>query len=242
MAGIPHTKLVIRGQYAGTSEEWSIGHKFSKYLGVDYLQAGIAGGPVPNPAPPLDQTANIDLINEAQLKAAVGAFFGTAMFSSHVWVREVRAYHIGPDGKTVGNPRWFDWTGTEVKGTGTSVVYPPQTALVVTTAAANRGNARYGRFYLPMINVPLEPDLRIHVNQAVTIGAASTAYLKALSRAFVIPNGLPHPTPVNISMLGQGRQQPITRIRVGRVLDTVRTRRRQLEEAYQDTDLLEWQS
>nr|CRY96618.1 hypothetical protein [uncultured prokaryote] len=102
----------------------------------------------------------------------------------------------------------------------------PQIALVLSMRTARtRGYASNGRMYLPTAETPSDSSGLITLstadsaalNGAVFIGAVNAVGLGAASV---------------MSTVGAGLIEPITAVRVGRVIDTQRRRRNQLPESY----------
>lgn len=216
-----HLKIVFRGDFAGTPEEWSYSTKWSR---------AVIGGP----------DAGVNDINGAAVLTALQAFHNNARFPSAVRVQEWRAYVIGTDGRMEGNPRLEDLSSAPVAGTGV-VRFPPDQALCVTTEAANRGHARFGRFYLPTPSTGIAgTDLRLSVADAQAWVTATTTFLKAVSDAIDIPGTIESAEMLNISNDATSTFQPVRNIRVGRVLDRIERRRRSLEEAYEASGTIDW--
>lgn len=212
-----HVRISFRGRLNNTPEIWSHSHNLNR----------------PAAAVGFDLTH----INLDDLAAAWTTMAATCL-DSFVHLTDVRVYAIGTNGRMEGNPHYREYaTADEPKGGGSGQAFPPQIALCVTTEAPNRGPARFGRYYLPLPAVSLESDLRISEARATQILGAQRTFLLALRDAYgtpAAPDVIDLP-PVNVSTLGgggAGSQQNITRVRVGRVLDTIRRRRNAMDEAY----------
>lgn len=221
MTVLTHLKIVFRGDFQGTPEEWSYSTKWSR---------NVVGGP----------DATVNDIDQSAVNAALTAFHNNARFPSAVRVQEWRAYQIGTDNLMEGNPLLVDLSGAPIAGTGV-VRYPPDQALCVTTEAANRGHARYGRFYLPSPSTGLSgTDLRLSVADAQSWVTATTTFLKAVSDAIDVPNTIDSSSMLNISNDATGTWQEVRNIRIGRVLDRIERRRRSLDEAYEASGTIDW--
>lgn len=102
---------------------------------------------------------------------------------------------------------------------------PPQSALAVTLRTeARRGRANSGRFYLPKLGGTLQGDGRIAETQAADIAVAATTFLDAMHVA------LPGWRAAVMSDIGEGTMRFVTHVEVGRVVDTIRSRRTSLDE------------
>lgn len=216
MTFIPHVKIVFRGTYNTTQEEWTFSTKWQKDYGGFAL--------------------DINNIDATAVQTALATLFTTNQrFSQYVRVTGWRAYDIGPSGRMVGNPRIVEFApAAYIAGTSTYLV-PPQIALCVTTGGANRGPARYGRFYLPAPGKSVTGDCRISATDQSDYLTGAKAFLEAVQNAIDIPDTFTPAKMINASAVGAGAEQEVTHIRIGRVLDTQRRRRAQLDEAYAET-------
>jgi len=208
-----HLRIVFRGIFTGTPETWSF---------------GVHGQSVVSTHP----DATVDDVNLETLVSAWDALADSdAHLPSNARLGDVRVYQIGTDGRAVGKIGLLDVAARNLQGP-TSPQYPPQISLAVTTVGATRGAARLGRFYLPTALLLNFTDSRLSaVNAEVTAVAAGT-FLKACSNAIDLPDQLGSAQMVNVSSRGgpDGTLQAIDHVEVGRVLDTLRSRRRALVE------------
>lgn len=225
MAVPTHFRFVVRGSFIGAEETWSTSCHFSR----------------DNPAEP---DAGLDDINEGNVTSAVAAYFGTSEHLASTQVDDWRFYVIGTDGHMEGNgPLLHEFEDNEVKGTGTSYKYPNQVALVATLVATNRGPARFGRMYLPPPNKGLDTTGRLSAADAGFLADSVGAFLKAVADSIDMElttssEGLNiSPGPPGSSV---GTRQTIDHIEVGRVLDTMRSRRRSLIEERAVAGHLDW--
>lgn len=153
-------------------------------------------------------------------------------------LEQVKLNVIGVDGRyedaTTSHTHWF--TGT-LPATSYAAIYPGQVSLVASlTTDADRGLASRGRIYLP------SPKLAINSTYG-TIEAADA--ISVANRVAVLINSIndwPGWDAVTewagmrvqvVSSVGAGAMRPVTGVRVGRVLDTQRRRRKSLLEQYQ---------
>jgi hypothetical protein len=86
-----------------------------------------------------------------------------------------------------------------------------------------------GRFYLPT-NLALETDRRLSVTTAENAAVVIGTFLKGISGAIDLPGTVLSSSAVNVSSVGAGLLQRVDHIEVGRVLDTLRSRRRSMLE------------
>ena len=218
-----HIKVVIRGIHVGTPETWS----YSFHL-----------WPYENILPEIIETVQFHAedLDASTVAAALVAFHASANFATTSQVTDWRAYDIGTNGRMVGNPSIYTWSGTSgPKGT-TTYKFPPQVALVATLEAEDRGLARFGRCYLPTPSLALSGDLKISSVDAAAVATGFKTMLRAIQDA--VPGAIPAKL-VNVSgraTAGQTDHQFVKWIKVGRVLDTVRSRRTAMVEDRQIID------
>ena len=209
-----HFRFTARGVFFNSPEEWSFGFHMSRDNN--------------------GSTAHPGDVDQAAVTSAFAAFFGggtPGSISSDVKMTDWRCYEIGNDGLTVGNPLVVDVTGDSIAGTA-GTKYPPQVALCATLVAVDRGPAKFGRFYIPSPADGLNSDWRLTVAQATAYANKSTQLLKSVSDAIDLVLGSSS-TGLNVSSRGgsgAGTKQEIDHVECGRVLDTVRSRRRSLLE------------
>lgn len=197
-------RLQVAGALYGGVERFSFGVNFTEI-----------GGPAdaPSVVPPALLTA---------LEAMWGA---QRVCPTWAAIDLVKLNLIGPDGKYVnqGDTVQHEYV-TPVPG-GVSGNFPPQAAIAVTLrTAANRGRASRGRFYLPASSGDMGTDGRYLTLKSAAIQAAAATFLNAAEDA------LPNWRVAVLSNIGAGTVRPVTGVQVGRVIDTIRSRRRSMPE------------
>jgi hypothetical protein len=221
MAVPRHLKVVVRGQFDNTPEIWSYSMRFDRTLWGE-------------------GDAHAEDLQDGGMLTALTAFHSTSLFSPETRVTGWRAYDIGEDGRMEGNPKVVEIaTASQPKGTASSRM-PIQTSLVVTTEAENRGPARYGRFFLPGPAKNLGTDYRILASDALLYLNAAVTFYKAVSDRIDVDFSVTGVKAINVSNIGTGAQQTIRNLRVGRVYDTLRSRRGALLEEYQSSGTIDW--
>lgn len=157
---------------------------------------------------------------------AVTAFIVSGLISSDAKLGWIKLNPIGTDGRYMTNQtvRWDD--ATPAAGTG-NTGYIPQTALVVSLQTGfARGYAHSGRFYLPVPDVYPAADGVVAEATITPYVTAATTFLEALNTALTgFRVGV-------VSNVGTGAEREVTNVRVGRVLDTMRSRRTKIPETY----------
>lgn len=213
MAVPTHLKIVFRGIFENTEEEWSFSTKWSRQ---------VSGG----------GDAGTSDINQDGVSNAISALIntqGAARFGSSTLVTEWRAYQMGTNNRMEGNPLQVT-LATPARGAAANI-YGSSTSLCVTLVGADRGPGRFGRFFLPS---PAEPvvDFRLTLAKVTAYETAITAFLKSVSDAIDLPNTVNSSEMLNVSLLPApgGSSQVVDHVEVGRVLDNLSTRRRQLDE------------
>jgi hypothetical protein len=162
--------------------------------------------------------ANMDTI-----AAAVQAFHArpTSKIATNAILREVRFAHVNALG-VQDQPTYLK--AVDTRGGGGSPLYPSQVALAVSLRGPVRVSPARGRFYLPMPTAFVNESSGL-MDAAVASGVADSAV--TLANAI---SALGATTRMSIdSRYGMAT---VTEIRVGRVLDTLRTRRNAVKEAY----------
>lgn len=117
---------------------------------------------------------------------------------------------------------------TPVAGGGSGVV-PAQIALAVSlVTGAKRGLASKGRFYIPVPIGTLGTDGLLPAATSASVASQAATLINAIHA------GVGGDWRVGVvSDVGAGAQREVTSLRVGRVLDTIRSRRTSLPESYQ---------
>lgn len=223
MAVPTHFKFVFRGVFENTEEEFSFSAKF---------QRSIAAGP----------DAELSDIDQAAVTAATAAFYGNGTvggFSASTLLTEWRAYVQDTTNHMEGNPLLVP-LAAPIRG-GSPNKFPPQVALCVTTVGDDRGPGRFGRFFLPAPTAPVV-DFRITALAAEAYAEAVTQWLKGISAAIDIPGTIDSAEAINVSTLPApaGSKQNIDHVEVGRVYDTIQSRRRQLLEERHVHGQIDW--
>jgi hypothetical protein len=146
-------------------------------------------------------------------------------------ITSVKLNLIGPNGRYVRDHTIEEIIDPPITSTSTARQIP-QVALAVTLlTGAERGRASRGRFYLPAPNVALEDDGRISQASALAIAEACSDFLVAVNTA--VPNW----RVCVASEVGTGQTRDVLRVGVGRVLDTIRRRRNELDENRQEVSV-----
>lgn len=153
----------------------------------------------------------------------------SSLISQYAKLTTLKLNQIGLDGRyTEPTTVRYDYPPPGIPGSSTGTNTAPQIALAISlTTAISRGRAHAGRFYLPLPAMQPGVDGRITMAQAITALNASVLFVKALNTAMA-------PWVVGVtSNIGVGAQQAVTGMRVGRVLDTIRSRRSGFLEEHQ---------
>lgn len=158
-------------------------------------------------------------------------FFSNAdnLVSVHAHLESIKFATIGVDGHYVDTPVVVP---VAVAGGADDVVHPPQIAWCVSIdqapvagVALTPAARKRGRFYLPMPVHHIDPATGelLTTTAPATCAAAVAAWIESLNTdgggAVVVASSI-------------DGNHPVTRVRVGRALDTIRSRRRDLDEHY----------
>lgn len=196
--------LSLSGALRG-GETWSMGFRMTG-MGFDGPQAG-------------EEAALAELVTRIQ------TWWGTQnVMGAGVWLGTIKYNNINMSGKYT-----FPYTvrhdfPTQLSSASTCT-HPNQVAMVATLETGQtRGLAHRGRIYLPLPPMPVGTDGKI--SEANATGAAAT--VKGLLDTI---NAAPGSGRVLIgSKVGVGAFRNVTGVSVGRVLDTMRSRRTSLTE------------
>lgn len=153
-------------------------------------------------------------------------------------VDRVRVASIGANGKV---PRNADGAFVQADATGwvqggaTGPVPAPQTALVVSLRSEMDDLTGRGRFYHPLPAAALDATFRMSTGATQTLVTVARDFVRAVNTASLAAGA------GRVVVASQGsptRAIPpanrlVTQVSVGRVLDTVRSRRNALDEAHQ---------
>lgn len=147
--------------------------------------------------------------------------------SSSAVMTTIKLNEIGPDGRYVNRSETvLHEFETGIPGYASGGL-PNQCALAVTLrTAARRGLAHSGRFYLPYLRGLQNNGGQIVSAAADSIADQVTVLLNSLNAAL---------DPWRVSVMSDvrdGAARPVTHVEVGRVVDTIRSRRTSIPEAY----------
>jgi hypothetical protein len=193
------------------------------------LNVGADGGPPVAPT-------------QAQADAVGGAirslFETTAFISQRAALTGVKLARIGTDGHYMdAKPTEYAAGGASGIGGGGSINPAPQVALAVTLEGPNpRAAAGRGRFYLPAPSFVVTADGRIGEADAQAVADRVGTLVNTINGQFSGRVAIVGSS----TATGRGPAvQPVTAVAVGRVLDTIRSRRTSMPEGrvYSDTAL-----
>lgn len=114
---------------------------------------------------------------------------------------------------------------TGFPGTGQATNAPTQLAVVVSLLSARQGPRGKGRVFLPSPSIiPSTTDFAMTQSQALSLANAFKGFVNAINGV----NGF-----ANVAVVSSyGHASPVTAVKVGRVFDTMRSRRNRREEGY----------
>lgn len=202
----PFLRLVVSGTLYGTEQfAWSLS-----------IMRNFESDPAPSAVP----QALID---------AVVAFHSApaAQVGANALLTTIKLNEIGTNGRYLSPSETVLHEFEDgVPGSGTSNNLPAQCAVAVTLrTAARRGLANSGRFFLPHVTLGPSNDGLLLAGAAQGIATAATTFLDAINPAL---GG--NWRPAVVSDVREGAMRAITHVEVGRVIDTIRSRRSSLDE------------
>lgn len=184
---------------------------------------GVTQNVIPSQGPEILQ----DIVDD------ITAFHGRANthISNGAVLTMVKFAQIGADGKYTKDPVIF--TVNQAGGVTSNQAFTlPQSALAISLGTARRGPTGRGRFYipLPVLDVDAADGFRFNPNVALAIRDSAATLLNDVNNAPGIDYFGTEPEVVIASSKGYNTR--VTTVRVGRIVDTIRSRRNQLAEIY----------
>jgi hypothetical protein len=171
-------------------------------------------------------------VPEAVEDAIRGYFATNGMVSSSALVTLIKCNEIGEDGRYA-NDDVVELELNPPAGGAAATTPAPQVALVVSLrTGVRRGRAHAGRYYLPVPAYTVQSDGRLADSSRDGALAAAVEFVAAINAAF----GQEWVVGVT-SDIGTGAEHRVEALAIGRVLDTIRSRRNSLDEDYQESAL-----
>lgn len=219
----PHGKIVLNGVFqplSGADQEiWSAS------MSYDVVGPDVGAMPATVPA------ATLQAVAEAWRLVIEDSTGGNEQYPNNVVLREVAYYRAEADGRATGGQWQRHFLTPEARGFTPTGYKPYQIANVITLDAQGPRGGRFGRFYMPAHAAPIQADGRYtgaDVASALgNIRTALTTVNTTLSAAIEGDVEL-----VVASGRGNGENRPVRQLRIGRVPDTMRSRRNNLVEEY----------
>lgn len=177
------------------------------------------------PAPAGDKVV---LANDIFADWATAITDGSFLVTQDVELSQVRLYSIGSDGRMVGDPTFS--TAAAVRGVVQTNKHPWQCSVVLTLVAGSSGKGRFGRIYLPPMGYFITSDGVLADSNHLAIFNGAEALMQRLSNRPGLDAGWK--LAVAGSTGASGTLREVTALRLGKVADTQRRRRRSLDEAY----------
>ena len=206
----------------------------SEFIKVDIIGDCFNQTEIWNTGLKLQRTAPLGSITEETLQVAAERveeawrtfFTGSGPSpASNFRTLEVKAAHIGTDGRYVGDAytHFIDepYSGGGYIGTTESPL--PQAAVVATLSSQKqRGPASKGRMYLPGIAYDINSNGLMPLNMTTTISENFNNFIKDINDGGSFLN---HPMEVILnSPVGQGEERPVNKTGVDQKVDTQRRR------------------
>jgi len=211
----PHFRVAMIGTMglAPELESWTCSLKYDGLDATDY-----------------DQTTADDVADD--IFSAVATFIADSgnKFGDKVYARSARVYRVGTDGLTYGVIGYAGGSDA-VSGSATTNLHPYQVSNVVSLVAPGRPPGVRGRIYLPPQGMSVNADSQCDDTFCSTVLAAFSTMAADIGTAL---EGLTAASPrlVIASGVGSGTLKVVNEVRMGRIPDTHRSRRRSLDEAY----------
>jgi hypothetical protein len=166
------------------------------------------------------------------IAADIVAFHGDPLMtiSPRAVLEEVKFANIGADGKYTTDPyikNVPDTPGGYPVQSEISFMYP-QNCLAISLSTDRRGPTGKGRFFVPMVMAGTDTDCRITQTLTTQYATRAQAFLNAVNN---LP-GLDTRDYAVVVASTKGYVSRVTGVRVGRVVDTMRSRRTSIPEDY----------
>lgn len=173
------------------------------------------------------------LLTQAEGIAARWTTFFTAAgagYSAQYRTLSIKMNVFGTDGKQITDPTVEYVLPTPAVGGAAGTGNPPQCTLVLSLrSTVDRGAGTKGRMYLPITTPTISTDGRLASATITAILALAKTFFNGVS---LDTNAAFGGVPSLVSPVLTGQQRAITRLLMGRVYDTQRRRRGNLEEGY----------
>jgi hypothetical protein len=204
----PHWQITVLGDSWVQTETWQFG-----------VRALVEGG--------ANQPDDQQLLANA-LASATQTFFSNAnvKISNNCRLTAIKCASINTDGhySYTSPPGLYVYPTPIVGPTSGAAVVPQATIAVTTLTPQSRGRASKGRFYLPPSVMAFSTDGRLSSVAADDIETAARTWLLAINSTAQVS------AVAVMSKLGSGTTNTVNAVGVGRVVDTMRSRRRSLQE------------
>lgn len=221
----PHGKIVLIGAYGPTPgspvETWSAS------MSYDVVGPDVGAMPTTIGTPALEAVATAW---RPVLEAVIGT---AAYFANNVHLTEIAYYRAQADGTTTGGQWERLFLADPATGISSSAFVPFQVATVVSLDAQGPRGGRFGRFYLPALSSSVDAGGRLTTASATNLCANVVTALTGVNTALSTAVGSDVELVV-ASGRGDGENRPVRVVKVGRVPDTMRSRRTSLVEDYQE--------
>ena len=182
--------------------------------------------------PEVDDPTLAAVAADAAAWFALSAVSGGPAFIFAAKLASIKLNRIGTDGRYVDNEAQEHVYTTPIAGDAGGTNIAPQLSSVVTLKTAiERGRGSKGRVYLvPSAHITsLGTDGRLTTTQATAVATGMKNLIDRLNTTYSLVGR------VGVaSNAGAGRFEHVTHLAVGRVLDTMRSRRASLAEDYQE--------
>jgi hypothetical protein len=138
---------------------------------------------------------------------------------------DVSFANVGGDGKQIGDTVRIP---SQAQGNYNGALHPPQVTARVSLSDGLRGRSHRGGWYMPYTGWAISTNGYAQATDAANLRDSTLALIRGINAVFGAA-GTVSPSVVIASQIGL---LPVTTVRVGNVLDTMRTRRNALAETY----------
>lgn len=214
-------KITFGGGIYGDTDEWS-----------NSVMAGFESQNFNNGFDVFDYQV---LVNDLATKVEAWFIDPTAQISQMANLKWVKIALLDKSGLYIDGP-WVHDFATPPVGASTELVAPQLSVVLTFESNVLRGAGRFGRIYPPLTGEANSAGVDVYGGSRV-IGARKLieGINGSLDEAF--PGVTGKPNAIIASKVGTGRNAYITKVRVGQVIDTMRSRRNKFVESYAELDI-----
>lgn len=158
------------------------------------------------------------------------------IFSEHYRTKEVKASHVGEDGKVVGNTYTHFFDDPLTAGNSSRIPLPQAAVVASMRSSKQRGPGSQGRMYLPGIAYEIDANGLMPEEYSGYISYHFNAFINEVNK--IGPAMVKKYEVILTSPVGEGVELPVTKTGVDQKVDTQRRRANNLTSDYDTYEVL----